>query len=236
MVRKMLIPTALEERRGWERYVDPATGCEYLYHPATRESKWLGGAVDLVRRDLSTRQKQQQQQLPEDEDDDEEDEYEDDGQHWGTLETICCEQPAALVEALLRCPCYALAAIFVAFVAVFVFFVRGCDVETGASLARQSFRYFRESVLFFVSALSLLIPCSSLFIYRSIDEQTIRPLPTLLGAVDPRRFWAFHLGRASLVVRHDRTETLDYPWTGSILHPPAPYEEGLRATSTTTEV
>lgn len=215
MVRKMLIPTALEERRGWERYVDPATGCEYLYHPATGESKWVGRAVDLVRGDLTRRQESQQGEV---------EEY-DDEPHWGTLETICCEQPAAFVEALVRCPCYAIAAVFISCVGIFVFFARGCDIETGGRLMVQSMRYFRESLLFFAAALSLLIPCSSLLIYRSFeDERSIHPLPTVIGAVDPRRFWAFNLGRASFATHRDTEMTLDYPWTGSILHPP-PSEE-----------
>ena len=51
----------------------------------------------------------------------------------------------------------------------------------------------------------------------------LAPLPTLLGCVDPRRFWAFHLGRAALANNGEydaKRGSMDWPWRGPILHPP----------------
>ena len=50
----------------------------------------------------------------------------------------------------------------------------------------------------------------------------IRPLPTLIGHVDPRRFWAFSLGRCALAEDgfYDAALGSLDSWKGPILHPP----------------
>lgn len=260
LVRKMLIPTALDRHvrhqdhsnepndfGAWERYCDPSTGYEYLYHPRTGESKWIRQAVDSLRElkaapavhnpmavesgEIKLEQrgdascdvdgKSLRRQASE--------EWEARLCDWVLFffETSCCEQPAALIEALFRFPSYALAALFTLGVAIAVLFVRCCDCTTAAKLIRQSARYLREALLFLAAAISLLVPCISLVIYRTVrfDQSgwDIKPLPTVLGAVDPRRFWAFFLGRASLANNGEpstNVPSLDYPWSGCILHPP----------------
>ena len=64
-------------------------------------------------------------------------------------------------------------------------------------------RWGREGLLFMASAASLVLcPCSACAIYRGFsaeeeDEWNLSPLPTLLGAVDPRRFGTFVFGQGS---------------------------------------
>lgn len=55
------------------------------------------------------------------------------------------------------------------------------------------------------------------------SDWDLKGLPTLAGVVDPRRFWAFYLGRCSLANNgyyDPNFGAVDWPWTGDILHPP----------------
>lgn len=260
LVRKMLIPTALERHydpkapteraAGWERYCDPSTGYEYLYHPATGESKWIREAVDHFRElkatpsssiihnplALESSEIKLEQRGDANCDLDDTPRRHDISKGWEAhlcnwvllfFETSFCEQPAALIEALFRFPSYAVAALFTFGIAIIVLFVRCCDCTTATTLIRQSARYLREALLFLAAGISLLVPCISLLIYRTVrfDQSgwDVKPLPSVLGAVDPRRFWAFFLGRASLANNGEpslNSPSLDYPWSGYILHPP----------------
>jgi hypothetical protein len=143
------------------------------------------------------------------------------------LEATACEQPLALLEALGRGPFYALGGLLLHVLAVLVCASRGCDCVAGAKVARKANAFFREGALFFFAALSLAVPGAALFVYRDapLDDADwdVRPLPTLVGSVDPRRFWAFYLGRCSLANNgyyDPLLGSLDWPWAGAVLHPP----------------
>lgn len=214
-VRKMLWPTSLDtndERDGWGRYHDADSGYDYLYNPTTGESRWLSRAVDEVRGG-------QPPDVPKFND-----------RLLVVFETCCCEQPTAFVETLVRAPCYLCASAVVFGVAIVAFVQRCCDVTTAGRLLARALLYFREAMLFLACAVTLAVPCTALVIYRTMPLDTdedwdVQPLPTLLGHVDPRRFWAFTLGRTSNANNGDPLATdepsLDYPWTGPILHPPS---------------
>lgn len=141
------------------------------------------------------------------------------------LEIGCCEQPAALLEALLRGPLYIVGGALLALGAVVVCVARGRD-GGGGKVARNAVDFLREGCLFLAAALSLLLPGAAALIYRNMPlddgDWDLRPLPTPLGAVDPRRFWAFYLGRCALANNgyyDPGLGSLDWPWTGAVLHP-----------------
>ena len=87
--------------------------------------------------------------------------------------------------------------------------------------------FFREGLLFLAAALALCLPGAALFVYREMPaddgDWRVRCVPTCLGGVDPRRFWAFSLGRCALADDGYYDPALgskDWPWTGAVLHPP----------------
>ena len=142
-------------------------------------------------------------------------------------EVACCEQPAACLEALCRCPGYLLGSLLLYVLSVLVCVSRGCDCDAGGRVSAKAGAYLREGCLFLASALSLLVPGMAFVIYRNmpLDDDSdwcIRPLPTIIGHVDPRRFWAFSLGRCALAddgFYDAALGSLD-SWKGPILHPP----------------
>ena len=142
-------------------------------------------------------------------------------------EVACCEQPAACLEALCRCPGYLLGSLLLYVLSVLVCVSRGCDCDAGGRVSAKAGAYLREGCLFLAAALSLLVPGMAFVIYRNMPldddgDWCIRPLPTLVGNVDPRRFWAFSLGRCALAddgFYDQALGSLD-SWQGPILHPP----------------
>ena len=143
------------------------------------------------------------------------------------LEVACCEQPAACLEALCRCPGYLLGSLLLYVLSVLVCVSRGCDCDAGGRVSAKAGAYLREGCLFLASALSLLCPGMAFVIYRNMPldddcDWCIQPLPTIVGHVDPRRFWAFSLGRCALAddgFYDAALGSLD-SWQGPILHPP----------------
>lgn len=142
-------------------------------------------------------------------------------------EVACCEQPAACLEALCRCPGYLLGSLLLYVLSVLVCVSRGCDCDAGGRVSAKAGAYLREGCLFLASALSLLAPGMAFVIYRNMPldddgDWCIQPLPTIFGNVDPRRFWAFSLGRCALAddgFYDAALGSLD-SWKGPILHPP----------------
>ena len=70
-----------------------------------------------------------------------------------------------------------------------------------------------------------MVPCSaSCFIYssfRSSSDWDLRPKPTLVGNVDPRRFATFEMGDGEMASnQYVKGERSMDTWTGVILHPP----------------
>ena len=135
------------------------------------------------------------------------------------------EDDTALLEALLRGPLYIVGGALLALGAVVVCVARGRD-GGGGKVARNAVDFLREGCLFLAAALSLLLPGAAALIYRNMPlddgDWDLRPLPTPLGAVDPRRFWAFYLGRCALANNgyyDPGLGSLDWPWTGAVLHP-----------------
>ena len=86
--------------------------------------------------------------------------------------------------------------------AFLVCLARGCDCDGGARVSQRARGFCREGLLFLACLPTLAVPCSPLLLYRDMPlddgDWRLRPLPTLLGGVDPRRFWAFALGRCAL--------------------------------------
>ncbi|GMH58434.1 hypothetical protein TL16_g02608 [Triparma laevis f. inornata] len=70
--------------------------------------------------------------------------------------------------------------------------------SSGSSIRHSAFLYFRESILFLFSTLTLMVPCSaSCTVYagfRSEEDWKVRAIPTCIGYVDPRRYYIFESG------------------------------------------
>ena len=142
------------------------------------------------------------------------------------MEVACCEQPAACLEALCRCPGYLLGSLFLYVLSVLVCVSRGCDCDAGGRVSAKAGAYLREGCLFLASALSLLVPGMAFVVYKHAARRRRRLVhpaaPTIIGHVDPRRFWAFSLGRCALAddgFYDAALGSLD-SWKGPILHPP----------------
>jgi len=152
------------------------------------------------------------------------------------LEIGCCEQPAALLEAAARGPLYvAGAALLLAFAALACASL-GCDGAAGGRVARRARAFFREGVLFCGAALTLAVPDAAACVYRGMPlddgDWDVRGLPTVVGVVDPRRFWAFALGRCALANNgfyDPGLPALDWPWAGAVLHPPRAADDAALA-------
>ena len=142
------------------------------------------------------------------------------------LEGCCCETPAALVEAAVRVPFYLGGAACLFLLSGAVCLARGCAFKKGFALLHRSFLYLREALLLAAAALTIALPCCVFSIYKEMPaddgDWDVAPIPTLLGSVDPRRFYTFHLGRASLANNRDYDERLPSldTWPGRILHIP----------------
>ena len=144
------------------------------------------------------------------------------------LEGLACEQPGALAEAVGRCPFYLLGAAVLHVLAFLVCASRGLDCAAGAKVAAKANAFLREGLLFAAAAASLAVPGAVFVVYRDMPlddgDWHVRGLPTVLGLVDPRRFWALYIGRCSLANNgyyDPAVGSLDWPWSaGGILHPP----------------
>ncbi|GMI30567.1 hypothetical protein TrCOL_g2213 [Triparma columacea] len=134
------------------------------------------------------------------------------------IHAFCCEAPLAVAEGLVR------AAVYGASAAVFTVAAVGkCGGRERMGV--MAWACFRESVLFFFASLTLMVPCSaSCFIYssfRSSSDWDLRPIPTLVGNVDPRRFATFEMGDGEMASnQYVKGERSMDTWKGVILHPP----------------
>lgn len=134
------------------------------------------------------------------------------------FDTCCCECPFALLEATLRAPLYLGGG--------FLLFLRALVTGNHTIEATQWRLWIREGLLFLASSLSLLFPGLVLYVYRGFhpeaEEWDLAALPTLLGNVDPRRFYSFSYGQGSLasnVAYNAEMGSLD-SWGDTILYPP----------------
>ena len=146
-----------------------------------------------------------------------------------------CEAPCAVVEGSLRGCALLLCATVLACVTFLVYLAEPKHARNSVSVGEGSAvpisrhrneellsaymlgfvrRWWREGVLFLVSAASLVVcPCSACVVYRGYsaeeeDEWNMSPLPTVLGAVDPRRFGTFVFGQGSEAANVDLPEDL----------------------------
>jgi len=97
------------------------------------------------------------------------------------------------------------------------------------STLHLSWRWLREGLLLMSATLTLAIPGMALMVYRHFDadgdDWDLHPIPTLLGYVDPRRFYTFCLGQGSMASNafYDADmgsmDTIQHGG-GGILHPP----------------
>lgn len=73
---------------------------------------------------------------------------------------------------------------------------------SGGSYLRVAWQWLREGLLLLAATCTLALPGMSLTVYRDFnpdkDEWDLSPIPTLLGKVDPRRFYTFSLGQGSM--------------------------------------
>ena len=134
---------------------------------------------------------------------------------------FCCEAPFAVLEGILKTLLYLTLGVILA-----VF----SGVTFGTAFSSTTFKAskacFREGIIFLFSAITLIIPCSAaLTVYceaaRQGDDFEVGPIPTLIGNVDPRRYYVFESGDASLSENpyNAGTRSMD-SWRGVILHPP----------------
>lgn len=131
---------------------------------------------------------------------------------WFVLLHGClCEAPLAVAEGLVRGPLYLVAAAWTAIVSL----VAGSDkhAEQRAELSKHAAALAREGILLLVASLTLAVPFSTSFtVYGEVidraDDWDVRTVPTLLGAVDPLRFFVFAFGQAGELASNGRSEPL----------------------------
>lgn len=134
---------------------------------------------------------------------------------WFVLLHGClCEAPLAVVEGLCRAPFYLLAAAWVAVVGQIGAAHQPQLQNHTHSMFEQSRALAREGILLFVASLTLAVPFSTCCtVYRGMDADhawDVRPIPTLLGAVDPLRFFVFAFGQAGELAANGRPEPLNF--------------------------
>lgn len=130
---------------------------------------------------------------------------------WFVLLHGClCEAPLAVLEGLVRGPLYLVAAAWIAIVSLIG---ASSHAEQRAELSQHAAALAREGILLLVATLTLAVPFSTSFtvygevIYRT-DDWDVRTVPTLLGAVDPLRFFVFAFGQAGELASNGRPEPL----------------------------
>lgn len=126
------------------------------------------------------------------------------------LHGCLCEAPLAVVEGLVRGPLYLIAA---AWVAIVSFIGAARHAEQRAELSKHAAALAREGTLLLVASLTLAVPFSTTFtVYGEVadraDDWDVRTVPTLIGAVDPLRFFVFAFGQAGELASNGRPEPL----------------------------
>lgn len=142
---------------------------------------------------------------------------------WSVLLHGClCEAPLAVVEGLARGPLYLVAAAWVALVAAVGTSGRG---HHRAELRKHAAALAREGLLLLAASLTLAVPFATSFtvygevvVDRAFDNEEeatwdVRPVPTVLGAVDPLRFCVFAFGQAGELAANGRPEPLQQPFS-----------------------
>lgn len=130
---------------------------------------------------------------------------------WFVLLHGClCEAPLAVVEGLVRGPLYLVAAAWIAIVSLIG---ASSHAEQRAELSKHAAALAREGVLLLAATLTLAVPFStSCTVYGEVFDRTddwdVHTVPTLLGAVDPRRFFVFAFGQAGELGSNGRPEPL----------------------------
>ncbi|CAM9394525.1 unnamed protein product, partial [Ectocarpus sp. 13 AM-2016] len=160
------------------------------------------------------------------------------------LHGCLCEAPLAVLEGLARGPLYLVAAAWVALVASVG--ASGHAHHHRAGLRKHAAALAREGLLLLAASLTLAMPFATSFtvygevvVGRALDEEEaswdVRPVPTVLGAVDPLRFCVFAFGQAGELAANGRPEPLQQPFSelaggGYSLRTSGPgvYAEGFR--------
>ncbi|CBN76248.1 hypothetical protein Esi_0422_0006 [Ectocarpus siliculosus] len=164
---------------------------------------------------------------------------------WSVLLHGClCEAPLAVLEGLARGPLYLVAAAWVALVASVG--ASGHAHHHRAGLRKHAAALAREGLLLLAASLTLAVPFATSFtvygevvVDRALDEEEaswdVRPVPTVLGAVDPLRFCVFAFGQAGELAANGRPEPLQQPFSeltgggyGLRTTGPGGYAEGFR--------
>ncbi|CAM9431903.1 unnamed protein product, partial [Ectocarpus sp. 12 AP-2014] len=142
---------------------------------------------------------------------------------WSVLLHGClCEVPLAVLEGLARGPLYLVAAAWVALVASVG--ASGHAHHHRAGLRKHAAALAREGLLLLAASLTLAVPFATSFtvygevvVGRALDEEEaswdVRPVPTVLGAVDPLRFCVFACGQAGGLAANGRPEPLQQPFS-----------------------
>lgn len=136
---------------------------------------------------------------------------------WFVLLHGClCEAPLAVLEGLARGPLYLVAAAWIAIVGLVGASSRHTESHR-AALYKHAAALAREGVLLLLASLTLAVPLSTSFtVYCEVidraeeDAWDARPIPTVLGAVDPLRFFVFAFGQAGELAANGRPEPLHH--------------------------
>lgn len=127
------------------------------------------------------------------------------------LHGCLCEAPLAVLEGVIRAPCYFLAAAWV-FIVGRVGASSPAQRENRDRLLGQAQALAREGALLLAACLTLSLPCATYFtIYGDARGEHVwdaRPVPTILGSVDPLRFFVFAHGQAGELAANGRPEPL----------------------------
>jgi len=132
------------------------------------------------------------------------------------IHAIFCEGPGAIIEGLFRL----IALLFI----ILILFLLGL-ISCRSKFLHQGLGFIREFLITLVAVFSLIAPGMVLFVYSNFDaelEWDLKPIPTLLGWVDARRFAVITFGQgefAGNINYNDRSVCQD-SWIGPILLSP----------------
>lgn len=214
-------PLSEDDQEVWQKYLDEETKQLYWYNQVTGESRWAEDN-DVADIDLRMDDSEKTSEIePFIHDNQRDDNHNDDTKSLIGLEVkrkrevftsdeisywrfmyvnaILCESPLCVLESYLR-----IVFLIVTILCMVTFrlcFRRNLDKISGSIIM-----ILKDIMLTFAASLSFLIPGLILYIYKGFhptDDWSLRPLPTILGRVDCRRYFTVVLFGSGYFARNN---------------------------------